>query len=141
MTDANFWLKIGFIVMSFAEAFITGLIPTWSKSCRESPKILGIANAFAGGVFLAIAFMHITPEMIEAWNELNEEAILNDEKVFPLPEALIFIGYTFILIIDKVLFDTHALFEHDHESGDQVDPAEIRLSSNLRASMLKQQKM
>ena len=64
------WLKVGFIVVSFAEAIISGMIPTWSTSCRESPKILGIANSFAGGVFLAIAFMHITPEMIETWNDL-----------------------------------------------------------------------
>ena len=56
------WTKIGFMVLAFAEGLITGLIPTMSASCRESPKILGIANAFAGGVFLAIAFMHILPE-------------------------------------------------------------------------------
>jgi len=138
--DANFWIKIGFIVLAFCEAFFTGLIPTWSKSCRESPKILGIANSFAGGVFIAIAFMHITPEMIEGWNELNADKIAADEKVFPLPEALIFLGYTFILVIDKVLFDTHALFDHDHEHGDTADPAEIKLSSDLRASMAKQQR-
>ena len=57
-----FWTKVGFIVIAFLEGFISGMIPTWSKSCRESPKILGIANAFAGGVFLAIALMHILPE-------------------------------------------------------------------------------
>jgi len=61
---AVLWTKIGFIIIAFAEAMVAGLIPTWSSSCRESPKILGIANSFAGGVFLAIAFMHITPEMI-----------------------------------------------------------------------------
>ena len=96
------------------------MIPTWSSSCRESPKVLGIANSFAGGVFLAIAFMHITPEMIETWDGLpvNE----GKEKIFPLPELLIFCGYTFILVIDKVLFDTHALFEHD-QGVREVDAA------------------
>jgi len=49
---------------------VAGMLPTWSESCRSSPKILGIANAFAGGVFLAIAFMHITPEMIDLWREI-----------------------------------------------------------------------
>ena len=44
-----------------------------------------------------------------------------NEKIFPLPELLIFVGYTLILIIDKVLFDTHALFDHDHEHHE--DPA------------------
>lgn len=112
------------------------MIPTWSSSCRESPKILGIANSFAGGVFLAIAFMHITPEMIEDWNSmpLNQ----GNEKIFPLPELLIFTGYTIILIIDKVLFDTHALFAHDdHEGGHahDADPASAKLETNLKASM------
>ncbi len=126
-----FWTKIGFITLVFFEALISGMFPTWSPSCRESPKILGIANSFAGGVFLAIALMHITPEMIETWDELNE----GKDKIFPMPELLIFCGYTIILIIDKVLFDTHALFEHD-EHG-HADPAEKKLEGNVKASMAK----
>ena len=129
-----FWTKIGFIIVCFAEALVSGMIPTWSRSCRESPKILGIANSFAGGVFLAIALVNITPEMIETWELLP----MNEGKEpFPLPEVLIFVGYTIILVIDKVLFDTHALFEHDHGGEDHthVDPATSKLEKNLRASM------
>ena len=51
-----------FIAVSFLEALLMGLIPLKSKAFKESPKILGIANAFSGGVFLAIALMHIMPE-------------------------------------------------------------------------------
>lgn len=52
---------------------------------------------------------------------------------------LIFCGYTFILIIDKVLFDTHALFDHDDEGHGHghADPAENKLELNLKASMAK----
>ena len=125
---ALFWTKIGFCVFSFFEAFGAGIFPTISKSCRESPKILGIANAFAAGVFLGIAFVHILPEMTEEWNELSEAKNGVGSKVFPLPNVLVIVGYTLILIIDKVLFDTHALFEHDHgehEDGEEaMDPAE-----------------
>lgn len=60
--DKNDWLKLGFIIVSFFEALVMGLIPVKSKSFRESPRILGVANAFSGGVFLAIALMHIMPE-------------------------------------------------------------------------------
>jgi zinc transporter ZupT len=136
-SSAVFWTKIGFIVISFSEAIIAGLIPTWSPKCRESPKILGIANSFAAGVFLAIAFMHIAPEMIEEWNEMEAEKGVT--KIFPLPEILIFAGYTLILIIDKVLFDTHALFDHDHdgEGHDHNDPAELKLEVNMKASIAK----
>jgi len=55
-------LKIGSIVILFIEAFIGGMAPFWSAKCRKNPKILGIGNAFAGGVFVSIAFMHILPE-------------------------------------------------------------------------------
>ena len=60
--DSNDWLKLGFIIVSFFEALIMGLVPVKIKSFRESPRILGVANAFSGGVFLAIALMHIMPE-------------------------------------------------------------------------------
>jgi zinc transporter ZupT len=148
-STAVLWTKIGFIVVSFVEAMVAGMIPTWSSSCRESPKILGIANSFAGGVFLAIAFMHITPEMIETWNTLPQNSttladgtVITNEKVFPLPELMIFCGYTFILIIDKVLFDTHALFEHDHDGEhDHNDPAEQQFEVSVKASMAKSASM
>ena len=63
-------LKIIFIVVALLEAIILGLIPVYSKSFQESPKVLGIANAFSGGVFLAIALMHIMPEQAGAWKEM-----------------------------------------------------------------------
>ena len=47
------------------------------------------------------------PEEIEAWNTLPENV---GHPVFPVPEMLLFIGYTIILILDKVLFDASALF-------------------------------
>ena len=101
------WTKISFIIVVFFEALLSGAFPTYSESCRESPKILGIAKSFAGGVFIAIAIMHITPEQIETWNDLPRN---EGKEVFPLPELLIFFGYTLILILDKVLFDTSGLF-------------------------------
>ena len=63
-------LQICFIVAVFFEALIAGMIPTIWTSCRESPKILGIANSFACGLFLAISLIHITPEEKENWDNL-----------------------------------------------------------------------
>jgi len=137
--------KISFIIICFLEALIAGMIPTWSPGCRENPKIIGIANSFAGGVFMAIAFMHIMPEAIEGWNDMPcnkhmEDGVeVENEKIFPLPELLIFVGYTIILIIDKVLFDTHALFAHDEE-GHHHDPADHKYETNVKASMSKSAK-
>ena len=51
---------------------------------------------------------------------------------------------TIILIVDKVLFDTHALWEDaagGHAHGDHHDPADKRLEKNLKASMSKSQQL
>jgi hypothetical protein len=54
-----------------------------------------------------------------------------------LPYLLLLAGYTLILVIDKVMFDTHSLFEDHDEHGDvKMDPAEEKLAKNVRASMV-----
>lgn len=55
-------LKVIFMAVAFLEAALLGIVPVKSKAFQESPMILGIANAFSGGVFIAIACMHIMPE-------------------------------------------------------------------------------
>ena len=79
-----------------------GSIPVLSHKFNQSPTILGVANAFSGGVFLAIALVHILPEQYESYTELH----VSD---FPLPFVLLLVGYTLILMIDKVLFDTQVI--------------------------------
>ena len=57
--------------------------------------------------------------------------------MFPLPTLLLFAGYTCILIIDKVLFDTHSLFDHDHDDEDEpsaADPAARKLQDGIKRS-------
>ena len=102
--------------------------------------ILGIANAFSGGVFLAIAFMHIFPEQTHSWeclqyikSECGENTELSSR--LNLPFVLLVTGYTLILIIDKVLFDTHAILGghgdeegHDHEHKDNDRGSVLRQS-------------
>jgi hypothetical protein len=76
-------------------------------------------------VFLAIALIHILPEEVGIYyNEIHP-----DEDVFPLPYFLMWAGYTIILVIDKVLFDTSALFKEND------DPAKIKLEADLRRSI------
>lgn len=116
--NSVFWLKIGFIVVCFCEAFFSGIFPTLSKGCRESPKILGVANAFAAGVFLAIAIVHLLPEEADLWQQLNPDA----KNLFPLPYFMMFCGYTLILILDKVAFDSHALLHLEHGEHGHCDP-------------------
>ena len=60
-----------------------------------------------------------------------------EKEPFPLPFVLVFAGYSFILLIDRVMFDSHALFEHDHkdeghgheDKNKKVGPAEHKIGS------------
>jgi len=118
-----FWTKIGFIVFCFCQAFFAGLIPLVFSTCRESPKVLGFAQAFASGIFLAICLIHILPEQSDVWTKKSVEKNGPDAKIFPLAEMITFIGYVVILVLDKVLFDSHALFEQNdnHASSDPAN--------------------
>ena len=51
-----------------------------------------------------------------------------------MPELLAFAGYTIILILDKVLFDTHALFDDLGDGHGHADPADRKFQKNVRAS-------
>jgi zinc transporter ZupT len=59
-------LKIALIFILFVVIY-TGLIPAYSKHCRNSAFTLSLMNCFAGGVFLAMAFVHILPEAVETY--------------------------------------------------------------------------
>jgi hypothetical protein len=56
---------------------------------------------------------------------------------FPLPFLLAVLGYTFILMIDKVLFDAHDLLDDHHHDNNPVNPIVQRASMVLRQSVVK----
>src|SRR5688572_1293471 len=86
-------LKIGFIFFIWLWAFMSGVLPLKIKSCRDSQKFLSLASAFSGGVFLAMALIHILPEAVESYyNDVKE----GDTGAFPLPYLLVFCGYTLV---------------------------------------------
>ena len=137
-------VKIIFIFVIFFMSLIAGIIPNKSNACRNSATLLGVANAFTGGIFLAIALLHIMPEASETYSDLmapedehehdhDEEQMVqhgggDEDKVFPLPFLLVFLGYALILTIDKVVFDAAGLL------GSSEDPVENRIIEKARKS-------
>lgn len=69
MVETLLGLKIALIFILFGICYI-GLIPAYSKHCRKNENALSFMNAFAGGVFLAMAFVHILPEAVETYDEV-----------------------------------------------------------------------
>jgi zinc transporter ZupT len=64
--DTLMGLKIALIFILFGVCYL-GLIPAYSKHCRDNKLTLSLMNCFAGGVFLAMAIMHILPEAVEQY--------------------------------------------------------------------------
>lgn len=61
--------KLIFIFIIIFESLIFGIVPSKWGRCRRSEKYLSLANCFSGGVFLAIAFLHIIPETTQEYYE------------------------------------------------------------------------
>lgn len=133
-------LKIAMIVILFCVVYL-GLIPAYSKYFRSSKVILSLMNCFAGGVFLAMALIHILPEAAEQYNATMKEMAEAEEKkasnstasaakedehddhghhFFPLPYLLFFVGYLLVLLIDRVLAGEHG-HSHLHNQPDHSE--------------------
>jgi solute carrier family 39 (zinc transporter), member 1/2/3 len=109
-------IKGVFIVVVFFLTIFAGMLPIKVKACKESPTFIGLANAFSGGLFLAIALFHVLPETADQYNDYYKDLNGEDPK-WPLPYMLAFGGYSVILMVDRVMFDSHALFEGEDGHG------------------------
>lgn len=72
--------KLVFIVIILAMTMASGLAPMKIQGCNTNPKLMGIANSFSGGVFLAIAFCHILPETANLYYRNKLEKMLDSQK-------------------------------------------------------------
>jgi zinc transporter ZupT len=134
MAENPNWVKWTFIVVIFCITLGAGLMPMKIKSFNKNAKWVGVANTFSGGVFLAIAFVHILPETANMYyseklrnilinydasrvtsvekSEAVDSIIDSYQRQFPLPFVLVVIGYAFILLIDRVIIDAHSSGPH-----------------------------
>ena len=66
-------IKIVFIFVVFAVALIFGILPAKVKGCGQNATFMSLANAFSGGLFLAIALVHILPDVVTEYTEWHKE--------------------------------------------------------------------
>ena len=101
-------LKMGLLAGIFFEALIGGVLPFFIvKSVESADPVVSALNAPSGG-FLTAGLTHILPHVIESSAEV-------DHGDYPLPYALVIIGYLLVFLVEKVLFHTHAHDTHDHD--------------------------
>ena len=89
-------------------------IPLRSKNLTNNSKLLGLANAFAGGIFLMLAFGHMLPHSVSVF-----ESIGTDKN---LAFKFTLVGYLLVFFIEKIAFDSHALM---HEATDDIETHNI----------------
>ena len=119
-TISIFYIKIFYLIIIWSISFLFGLLPLCFNNCRKDLRLLNYANAFSAGIFLGIGFFHLMPEASENF----ENYFLNEGKnsmfnKLPVSYRLAFLSYCFILYIEKVAFNSHALIAHTH--GDEHD--------------------
>jgi len=58
-------IKIIFVFIIFAIGLGSGILPAKVPRCGKNKKFMSMANAFSGGLFLAIALVHVLPEVTD----------------------------------------------------------------------------
>ena len=115
-----------FIILCLVVSIVAGILPMKLQGCKSNPKVVGLLNSFSGGVFLAIALMHIIPETVSTYYEYRlhdtlaayetqetitvaqlEYVLDRYESFFPVPFIVVVFGYSLILLVDKVVIDAN----------------------------------
>ena len=72
---------------------------------------MGLSNSFSAGIFLAAAIVHIIPESLEQFDKATKDSKWGE---FPFVPVAVCSSFLFVLLIDRVIFDSHS---HDHGDG------------------------
>ena len=88
-----------------AIAIIGGVIPLFAARHESSRRFFSLGNAFAGGLFLGVGFIHLLPEGME-----KLEGVVD----YPLAALLAALGLGALLLIDRVIYGDH---HADHSPG------------------------
>ena len=105
-------LKLGILAGIFFLALFGGLAPLGIRNFVQIEGVLGLVNCFSGGVFMCAGLTHILPHVVEYG------ASVDGYGEYPLPYALVMLGYMSVFLVERVVFHIHKhAEEHDHEGG------------------------
>ena len=100
-----------------------GLIPkAWGK-CRDDQYVLSFLNCFSAGIFLAMALIHMMPEAAEVYLIWSVKEKI--ERPFPLPYVMFFVGYLFILGIDRVAAKAYHAGHGNEDKTGPLKPSDL----------------
>ena len=120
-------LAIKFIAAAsiLAIALIGGAIPMAAARYQSSQRFFSLGNAFAGGLFLGVGFIHLLPEGIEQLGEVVD---------YPLGALLAALGLGALLLIDRVIFDgRHVAPDSGTAQGQSIYPLVLLLLLSIHS--------
>ena len=111
-----FYVKIFYLFIIASITSIFGLLPLYFNNFRKDTRLLSYANAFSGGIFLGIGFFHLLPEANENFELYFSSSEGKSSFIYgwPISYLLAFLSYSFILYLEKVVFNSHSLMAHIH---------------------------
>jgi len=121
-----FILKLFSMLIMFFMIMITGSLPLRWERFRKSSKLISLASAFSGGLFLAVGILHLLPEANEKFEDYykTQPPIKGDR--FPWSNFICVACFALILFIEKVLFASFTgEHDHNHAHGDDEVHAHI----------------
>ena len=101
---------ISFVVI-LAIAIVGGLIPLVSAKSTNSERFFSLGNAFAGGLFLGVGFIHLLPEGMEMLGAYSE---------FPWGAVTATAGFGVLLLLDRILFPEYRVGDSLRNSGTET---------------------
>ena len=108
-----------------AIALIGGAIPMAAARYQSSQRFFSLGNAFAGGLFLGVGFIHLLPEGIEQLGEVVD---------YPLGALLAALGLGTLLLIDRVIFDgRHVPPDSGTAQGQSIYPLVLLLLLSIHS--------
>lgn len=91
------WFKAITVILIILAGVFGGLFPLKRALSKSGQENMVFGNAFAGGIFLGAGLLHMLPDSIENFGNLN----LNID--YPFPALMAGAGFIFVLFLEKVL--------------------------------------
>ena len=117
-------------VFIFVITFLFGILPTYFNRLKHSDVVISCVNSFSSGIFLAISFLDLMPEA----NEIYYSQSNQNNRKYPICFLIMIISYSFVLILEKILFNSHSLLEvneqHSENQNKQTNMSMQRHNGN-----------
>lgn len=101
------------LTLIFLSEIVMGILPMYSPTFQSSKVAMGWANSFAAGIFLAAGIVHLLPEAVEKMDEYYGDLT----KELPIAFVMVVVGYTAILMLERVMFAGH----EEDEGGNDIE--------------------